>query len=293
MTYAPFFSIIISTKNRLDLLQQMIGSIEQQTFTNYEVIIIDDHSTDTTVSYLESILSPKYRYATNNGNERSAARNTGIALAKGEYLCIIDDDDLLSAKYLQDFYDELAKRQFPKNEIIRTGFKYLYADGRFKESVNYDPKRHEDGINYALNHMSSFCTLCVHKSSFVDNLFDVRFPFWEDNHLLLRILKTRDLIQLKGYNYMYRIHNKMGSKQFLSEEQLMNICNTNIAAMDDLYNRYDIVKKRDLQKMIAGKFLEYGTRSANNKNYYFKKSLFQGIHLTLYKQYYFFLKSLF
>ncbi|MCK5072844.1 MAG: glycosyltransferase [Bacteriovoracaceae bacterium] len=87
-------SIIIATYNRSDIIERTIASALNQTYSNIEVIVVDDGSTDNTRSILENNDSINYIYQDNQ--ERGAARNTGIKSAGGDYIVIMDSDDLLA-----------------------------------------------------------------------------------------------------------------------------------------------------------------------------------------------------
>lgn len=89
----PFFSVIVPTYNRLTLLREALASIEQQTFTDYEVIVVDDGSTDGTNEYLK-LFEKKLLVVRQENRGAGAARNAGAAIAKGLYLAFLDSDDL-------------------------------------------------------------------------------------------------------------------------------------------------------------------------------------------------------
>ena len=92
-------SAIIPTYNRVFYLEEAVKSIQNQEFDNYEILIIDDGSTDNSrqkINYLSSEDSRiRYFYQENKG--RSAARNAGIDLCQGDWLLFLDSDDLLNA----------------------------------------------------------------------------------------------------------------------------------------------------------------------------------------------------
>jgi glycosyltransferase involved in cell wall biosynthesis len=98
----PFFTIVIPTYNRAHLISKAIDSVITQTFENWELIIVDDGSTDNTkeliLGYQKKDLRIKYIYQENA--ERSAARNNGIENAKGEFICFLDSDDYFLPNYL-------------------------------------------------------------------------------------------------------------------------------------------------------------------------------------------------
>ena len=91
----PYFSIIIPAFNRAHLISKAIDSVIAQTFEDWELIIVDDGSTDNTkdliCNYQEK--DSRINYIFQKNAERSAARNNGIANAKGEYICFLDSDD--------------------------------------------------------------------------------------------------------------------------------------------------------------------------------------------------------
>lgn len=85
-------SIIIPTFNRIDFLKKAIASVQKQTYKNYELIIVDDGSTDKTSEFLETLCDIKIITQENTGV--AAARNAGIKIASGEYIAFLDSDDI-------------------------------------------------------------------------------------------------------------------------------------------------------------------------------------------------------
>ena len=91
----PLVSVIIPTFNRAHVVYRAIDSVLQQTFSNYEIIVVDDNSADDTQEVLESRYGNKIKYIQKNINEGlSAARNTGIEASAGAYIAFLDDDDI-------------------------------------------------------------------------------------------------------------------------------------------------------------------------------------------------------
>src|SRR4030042_587586 len=89
----PKVSVIITTYNRVHFVCEAIDSVLNQTFKDFEIIVVDDGSTDNTKEalkrYSKNIF---YIYQSNKG--RSQARNTGLKVAKGDYIAFLDDDDI-------------------------------------------------------------------------------------------------------------------------------------------------------------------------------------------------------
>lgn len=88
------FSVIVPTHNRLDMLKLAIDSIWSQTFTDYEIIVIDDGSTDATQDYLRST-GDRLRVCVQANHGPGSARNLGLKIARGRYVAFLDSDDAL------------------------------------------------------------------------------------------------------------------------------------------------------------------------------------------------------
>src|SRR5262245_53825606 len=93
MGQRPQFSVIIPTHNRLCLLQRALGSVRNQTFRDYEVIVVDDGSSDGTWNYLGSLV-PFIKALRQENRGPGPARNLGATHATGSYLAFLDSDDL-------------------------------------------------------------------------------------------------------------------------------------------------------------------------------------------------------
>jgi len=94
MSREPLVSIIIPTYNRAKFLPRAVNSVLNQTFKDFELIIVDDASTDNTKDIIQGFKDPHIRYIKHNDNRGIAgARNTGIKTSKGEYIAFLDDDD--------------------------------------------------------------------------------------------------------------------------------------------------------------------------------------------------------
>jgi len=101
---AVFFSIVIAAYNQGDLLQETVDSILKQTFRDWELVIVDDGSTDTTWDVSNQIVERnadrRIKILRKENGGLSDARNYGMRFAKGNWLCMLDSDDLLGKEYL-------------------------------------------------------------------------------------------------------------------------------------------------------------------------------------------------
>ena len=100
----PFFSIIIPVYNVEKYLLECLNSIKCQNFTNYEVICINDSSTDNSLEILKSysLDDCRFMFFSQNNSGPGVARNLGIEKAKGDYITFLDADDLLTPNILEN-----------------------------------------------------------------------------------------------------------------------------------------------------------------------------------------------
>jgi glycosyltransferase involved in cell wall biosynthesis len=92
----PKVSVVIPSYNRADFISATLGSVLSQTYEDFEVLFIDDGSTDNTAEIVDSFIEKDYRlkYFRQSNSERAVARNYGISLSNSKYLCLVDSDDL-------------------------------------------------------------------------------------------------------------------------------------------------------------------------------------------------------
>jgi glycosyltransferase involved in cell wall biosynthesis len=126
----PFFSIIIPTYNRKKFLKICISSILNQDFKNYEMIIIDDGSSDGTKEEVEKIKSKKIRYFYQKNSERSVARNYGKLVSRGKYIIFCDSDDYFLNNHLSTSYNLIKKH---KLQIFCLGYYTMFENSTYKK----------------------------------------------------------------------------------------------------------------------------------------------------------------
>ena len=107
----PLVTVVIPTYNRHDLVVQTIASVLGQTYENFEILVVDDGSTDNTSEVIEAISDGRVRYIRReNAGFPAAPRNTGIQQAQGKYIAFLDSDDLWLPEKLQCQIDVMESR---------------------------------------------------------------------------------------------------------------------------------------------------------------------------------------
>ena len=134
-----FFSIIMPVYNGHKFLQQAIDGILKQTFSNFELLVVDDGSTDETAAIVNRFAKQDervkyFRHSVNSG--LSAARNTGVKSAQGKYVGFCDADDYLEADALQIVYSSLRRQEV---DLVIFGFYEDYYDDTW-QLVATEPK---------------------------------------------------------------------------------------------------------------------------------------------------------
>lgn len=205
LKYKPLISFIMPTYNvSKELLQECLDSLLNQSYKNFEICIADDCSTkEETIEVLKEY-EKKYdnihvTYRKKNGMI-SEASNTAIKMAKGEFIALIDNDDIVEKDAL--YYVVEALNQDKKLDMIysdedKIDFKGKYMEPHFKPDYSPDTLM---GVNY-------ICHLCVLRKSLVDELggFRKEYDGSQDYDLFLRVTeKTNKIHHIEKILYHWR-----------------------------------------------------------------------------------------
>ncbi|MCZ2355170.1 MAG: glycosyltransferase family 2 protein [Bacteroidia bacterium] len=109
-----FFSIVVPTYNRAHLITKTLQSLLDQTYPDFEIIVVDDGSTDNTEEVVKKINADKIKYYKIANSERAAARNYGATKATGDYVNFFDSDDIALSNHLAEAQKAVEKYNFPE-----------------------------------------------------------------------------------------------------------------------------------------------------------------------------------
>ncbi len=131
---SPFFTVIIPTHNRAGRLGKTIASVLNQDEKDFELIIVDDGSTDDTSSVVEAIGDDRIRYLWQENRERAAARNTGVSVSRGAYVTFLDSDDLLYPEHLRTVREALRSMGLPP--VYHQAYEVIDDAGKLVSRLN-------------------------------------------------------------------------------------------------------------------------------------------------------------
>ncbi|MCC7303037.1 MAG: glycosyltransferase [Bacteroidia bacterium] len=189
----PFFTVIIPTYNRAVRLKLAIESVLQQSFGDWELLIIDDGSTDDTRETVLRYEDSRIKYHWQENKERSSARNKGIDLSTGQYICFLDSDDTYAPNHLEVLH----------SVIRQTGGELLRVYAIFNKEKSGDKIRQEipsresgllaDAETHFVNVVCNPSALCVRREIVDKVRFDEALSLGEDFDFIMRILQYKPI----------------------------------------------------------------------------------------------------
>ena len=202
-------SVIVPVYNVETYLEECLDSIQNQTYTNLEVLLVNDGSTDGSQAICERYCQADKRFRLMNQTNQglSAARNTGVAASRGEFIVFVDSDDMILANYLETLMHymredvDIVESQFTvsNEEFLAKSFKEpsILFEGNSQEAVKIFPK-HVLNVNAVTK---------LYRRSIVEAVPYIDGVIFEDVYCGIGMLKyIRKIIKIdyKGYYYRQR-----------------------------------------------------------------------------------------
>ena len=198
-------TVILSTYNDEQTIFQAINSIINQSHVNFELIVINDCSTDKTKEIIQSFDDGRLVYVENNRNlGRSRSRNKGIKMAKGKFIAIMDGDDISAVNRLEVQVNYLINN--PNIDLVASNVIYFYRD----EVVGTSKlELHKSNIfNFYLRASEMPHPTWMGRANFFKIFkYDSKMDQSEDSDLLFRARLTSKYSLLKEHLVFYRIPN--------------------------------------------------------------------------------------
>ena len=198
-------SVVVPLYNKEKSIASTLQSVYEQTYTDYEVVIVNDGSTDKSLDAVNEFVSRleigdwRLKIVSQENAGVSAARNRGIMEAKGDYVAFLDGDDLWD----KDFLSELVQlmQDFPRKSIYGLGCAKIFGN-KIPTDESNDYYRGESRWDWSTMAYTG-SSACVNKKDAIDEgLFDVRMTHGEDYDMWWRLqLKNGGVCYTKPYAY--------------------------------------------------------------------------------------------
>lgn len=203
----PLVTVIMPTHNRSALLREAISSVITQTYTNWELIVVDDGSTDDTAAVVAAVADSRVRYIRTVNAGPAAARNTGIGLSRAEYIAFLDDDDTWMPDKLSQ---QLAFMSGPPMlGWSSTGFVYTDLNGHVLREERPWERRPRIETPLDCLHLETFPGAVMVTSAWLRRVggFDARMRHAEDTDLWVRLGRAGcRMAWMPSVLSSYRIH---------------------------------------------------------------------------------------
>jgi len=187
----PFFSVIIPLYNKEKFIKNTIESVLNQEFNDFEIHIINDGSTDSSLKQLEAFTDSRITIFDQENKGVSVARNFGLAQAKGKYICFLDADDYWYPHFLSQMYKYI--KLLPEQKVFTSAFeldiknKTVPCIYSMKKTADYQIVDYFDASRKK-HPVIGTSTSVFHRDVFEKSgVFDVRFRSGQDSDLWIRI----------------------------------------------------------------------------------------------------------
>lgn len=261
------FSVIIPTYNRAHHLTTAFKSVQSQTLTDWELIVVDDGSTDDTKEVVASFNDPRIIYVYQENAERSAARNNGIQHANGEWICFLDSDDYFLPNHLESFHQFIIDKDPTPCFIITGG--YEEHQGALIKKTIFDPANSEHPAHFILREtIVTPISVCIHRSCLETHEFPEIYKksYWEDTHLWIRLAIAYPFYQLPIFTNVLAEHPGRSVNSNIS----MTRVNDHIGMIRHLYENYkdllnSVISKKEISHYIDRKYRMFLYQARQNK----------------------------
>ena len=126
-------SVVIPLYNKEQSIASTLQTVQNQTYQDFEIVIVDDGSTDHSVEEVTKVLNPRIRLIHQENAGVSAARNRGIEEAKGEYIAFLDADDEWKPDYLKTQYELTQK--YPECSVFACNYEFKDTQGKVTPTI--------------------------------------------------------------------------------------------------------------------------------------------------------------
>ena len=264
----PYFTIVIPCYNRGHMIMATLESVFRQTFHSFEIIVVDNCSTDNSAEILQKLDDEgKIRFIPHDQNyERARSRNTGMQNAKGNYLTLLDSDDFMYKDALQDAYDFTMKN--PDTKVFQNEYELVNEQMEVIYTYPFPSLKNQYKALASGNFMA-----CVggflHREVYQSIQFDTNRALTgsEDYEYWFRVLSKYQVGRISKVNNGVLFHDgrSINSDTFTKIIDHMNYIVKTIETNPEVYEKFGKYIPR-----FKSSFYIYGAIMANNARAYSK-----------------------
>ncbi|MCH4551346.1 glycosyltransferase family 2 protein [Aestuariibaculum lutulentum] len=236
----PFFSVIIPLFNKEDNITKTLNSVINQTFTDFEVIIINDGSTDSSLSKVQEISDKRFKIINQENSGASTARNNGISLSQGNYIALLDADDFWHTNHLEELKKQI--HLFPDAGLYCNNYEIEFKNKTIKPALfnfNYSssPIIIKDYFKSSIiNSVAWTSAVAFKKTSFLAiGAFNSKFEIAEDIDLWIRFALKYDVCFNPRITMIYKKNIENSLSKYERNEIRYNFINN--------YRSYELENK--------------------------------------------------
>ncbi|NJX14688.1 glycosyltransferase family 2 protein [Tamlana crocina] len=201
----PFFSVVIPLYNKEKYIKETLNSVLAQTFQDFEIIIVNDGSTDKSLSIVEAFQNKKITVYSNKNHGLSFTRNFGIKKAKAQYVAFLDADDLWAEDFLETSFNVINKH--PNNNVF-TSKEKPFRNVKDISLVKSNEPIEEIVISDFDTHskfLVGFSSFVANKNTFNDiGFFNETVNYGEEYDFFIRCFSKYPLVYINNYKAFYR-----------------------------------------------------------------------------------------
>jgi len=260
------FSVIVPLYNKEKYIRRTIISILNQTYGNFEIIVINDGSTDNSLSIVKSIKDKRIKIYSRKHEGVSCTRNFGIKKAVGEYIAFLDADDEWDKNFLQEILN--LQHKYPKFKFFATAFKILYSDSKCVRKLEIRSLPYKKDFFVVRNSLKSIAenNFFMHIGSVV-----VKKDVFKKIGFFLpsKPIKKKEIILFENFNLYLRILEKY---KMVYSRRVLCIYQKNKNTSTTLETRHNTIMRYEFFERQLFHYLKTGSKSQKK---YIKKILYE------------------
>ena len=253
------FSVVIPLYNKELSIENTILSVLNQSFQEFEILVVNDGSTDNSVNEVEKINDHRIRLINQTNLGVSAARNRGIIEAQFEWIAFLDGDDLWLGNHLEEVANMIIV--FPDEKFFSTSFRYSDNRRLFKHKRNSTIFKIDRYFKEAARELLVWTgTAVINKQCFISiGFYNTTLKIGEDTELWDRMIRQYGLVKSEIFTAIYRIEaeNRTTLSKDLESTYVYNVDFSEVASTDEQIYYKEMIANRLYQYLRAKDFFSF------------------------------------